>query len=81
LPNDEVHLSSTVEDPSQQAEARELLDRAWQIMDVDLRGIALRRLEGQTWTRIAVEMGGTAAARKKQFARGLDEVARRLGID
>lgn len=81
LSDDGVQLSSTVDDPSQQAQARELLDRAWQLMDVDLRSIASRRLEGQTWARIAAEMGGTVAARKKQFARGLDEVARRLGID
>ena len=77
----EEHLSSTADDPSQRAQGRELLDRAWQTMDVELRDIASRRLEGQTWTDIAAEMGGTVAARKKQFARGLDEVARRLGIE
>lgn len=68
-------------DPAQQAQAKELLERMWQSMDLELREIASRRLDGQSWEQVAMEIGGTAGARRKQFERGLDEIAERLGID
>jgi RNA polymerase sigma-70 factor (ECF subfamily) len=68
-------------DPARQLEARELLERVWQTMDGELREIASRRLEGQSWAQVAAGMGGKAGARMKQFSRGLDEIAQRLGID
>jgi RNA polymerase sigma-70 factor (ECF subfamily) len=68
-------------DPARQIEVKELLERTWQVMDADLRDIATRRLAGQTWVQVAAAMGGTSAARRKQFERGLDEIAQRLGIE
>jgi hypothetical protein len=50
-------------------------------MDSQLREIASRRVNGQTWEQVASAMGGTVGARKKQFQRGIDEIARELGID
>jgi RNA polymerase sigma-70 factor (ECF subfamily) len=67
--------------PARQYEVKELFERAWQSMDVDLREMAQRRLEGQKWAEIAAGIGGTPAARKKQFQRGLNEIAKQLGID
>jgi hypothetical protein len=73
--------SSSNSDPARQAEAKELLERAWQSMDTNLREIASRRLDGESWTQVAAALGGTADARRKQFERGLNEIAERLGVD
>jgi RNA polymerase sigma-70 factor (ECF subfamily) len=78
---EEFPHSSSDSDPARSAAAKELLERAWQNMDVDLRAIASRRLEGQSWAQVAAAIGGTAGGRRKQFERGLDEIAQRLGID
>jgi RNA polymerase sigma-70 factor (ECF subfamily) len=79
--DDVLELTSGEADPARQVQAKDLLERTWQTMDVELREIASRRLEGQSWAQIAAGMGGTVGARKKQFARGIDEIARQLGID
>jgi RNA polymerase sigma-70 factor (ECF subfamily) len=76
-----TQLTSSIPEPARQLAAKELLERTWQTMDEELRQIASRRLEGQTWEQVAAGIGGTAGARKKQFERGLDKVALRLGID
>jgi RNA polymerase sigma-70 factor (ECF subfamily) len=68
-------------DPARQIQAKELLERVWQSMDSELRAIASRRFEGQSWAEIAQALGGTAGARRKQFERGLNQIAGRLGID
>jgi hypothetical protein len=73
--------SSSNSDPARQAEAKELLERTWQSMDTNLRAIASRRLDGESWTQVAAALGGTADARRKQFERGLYEIAERLGVD
>jgi RNA polymerase sigma-70 factor (ECF subfamily) len=68
-------------DPARQVAAKELLERTWQSMNSDLREIATRRLDGQSWAQVAEAIGGTAGARRMQFERGLDEIAEQLGID
>jgi RNA polymerase sigma-70 factor (ECF subfamily) len=68
-------------DPARKAQGRELLEKTWERMTPQLREMAVRRVEGQTWEEVANSMGGTVDARKKQFHRGLDEIARELGID
>jgi DNA-directed RNA polymerase specialized sigma24 family protein len=40
-----------------------------------------RRNEGPDWSEIAAELGGSANARRKQFARAADRAARELGLD
>jgi RNA polymerase sigma-70 factor (ECF subfamily) len=67
--------------PARQAEGRELLREAWQRMDHQLRQIASRRIDGQSWDQVASAMGGSAEARRKEYQRGLDVIANLLGID
>ncbi len=74
-------LVSTAPGPARQAEGRELLHEAWQRMDLELRQLVSRRLDGESWDQVASAMGGTAEARRKQYQRGLDSDARLLGID
>jgi hypothetical protein len=74
-------LVSTAPGPERQAEGRELLHEAWQRMDQELRQIVSRRLDGESWDQVASAMGGTTEARRKQYQRGLDSIARVLGID
>jgi DNA-directed RNA polymerase specialized sigma24 family protein len=76
-----MRRSSGDGDPARQVEVKELLERTWQNMDFNLREIASRRLDGQSWTQVAAALGGTAGARRKQFERGLNEIAERLGVD
>ena len=45
------------------------------------RDLAERRAAGQTWPEIAVAVGGTAQARRKQLARAIDHLAPELGLD
>jgi RNA polymerase sigma-70 factor (ECF subfamily) len=76
-----LELASRAPGPARQAEGRELLRSAWQRMDSTMREIAGHRLNGETWDRIALKMGGTGESRRKQYQRGMDEIARVLGID
>jgi RNA polymerase sigma-70 factor (ECF subfamily) len=73
--------ASSSSDPARRVEAKELLERAWQSMDHELREIASRRLEGQSWDQVARAIGGTAGARRMQFERGLNEIAEQIGIE
>jgi len=76
-----VEIHSTEPDPARRMQGQELLQDAWQRMTPQLREVASRRVDGQTWEQVANAMGGTVGARKKQFQRGIDEIARELGID
>jgi RNA polymerase sigma-70 factor (ECF subfamily) len=76
-----LELASSAPGPARQAEGRELLRRAWQHMDGTMREIATYRLNGETWDVVASKMGGTGESRRKQYQRGMDEIARVLGID
>jgi RNA polymerase sigma-70 factor (ECF subfamily) len=67
--------------PEQQVVDRELLDRAYQLMDPDIRQMAASRLQGAKWETIATQMGGTAGARRKQFLRAIDSIAHTLDIE
>jgi RNA polymerase sigma-70 factor (ECF subfamily) len=78
---DVSQLCSTAPDPARRMQGKELLEKTWQRMDPQMREIASRRVDGQTWRQVADAMGGTVGARKKQFQRGLDEIAQELGID
>jgi hypothetical protein len=50
-------------------------------MDEELRSIASHRLKGMNWAQIAATMGGTGESRRKQYQRGLDRIARLVGIE
>jgi RNA polymerase sigma-70 factor (ECF subfamily) len=67
--------------PVQEAMHRELLERAYELMDPEVREIADGRVRGQPWETIAAELGGTAEARRKQYSRAIDRIAERLEIE
>jgi RNA polymerase sigma-70 factor (ECF subfamily) len=84
----DVRLSDLYEDPTaactepaQQTLGRELIERAFALMEPQVRDIAIRRASGMEWAEIAAQLGGTADARRKQFQRAVDQIALTLGID
>jgi len=68
-------------DPAEIVAWRDLLDRARAEMTKEERLLADRRAAGCSWDEIAQELGGTAAARRKQYSRTLARLAPLLGID
>jgi DNA-directed RNA polymerase specialized sigma24 family protein len=67
--------------PDQIVAGRELLDQVSQRLTPQEWLLAERRAHGERWAAIARELGGTAQARRKQLARGLDRVLRELGLE
>lgn len=67
--------------PAQQAVERDLLRRAYELMDPEVRQMADSRIHGFKWGTIAANMGGTAGARRKQFLRAMDGIAQALEIE
>jgi RNA polymerase sigma-70 factor (ECF subfamily) len=67
--------------PEQQAINRDLLKRAYELMEPDVRQIADCRVRGTNWSDIAAELGGTADSRRKQFRRAMDGIAQSLEIE
>jgi RNA polymerase sigma factor (sigma-70 family) len=67
--------------PSQEANARELLQAVRQRLTAEEWAVAERRIEGCSWAEAAAALGGTADARRMQLARALDRVARDLGLE
>src|SRR6476620_1379952 len=47
-------------EPAQQTLGRELIDRAFALMEPAVREIAIRRASGMEWAEIAAQLGGTA---------------------
>lgn len=83
LPHGDTHLDAVAasDKPPQQALERELIDRAFELMDTQVREIAGLRTAGMEWSEIARQIGGTADARRKQFQRAMDGIATTLQID
>lgn len=80
LAGDTLGLASSVPGPDQQVAGRELLDRALSMMTPDMREVAARRMEGESWANIAAALGGTADARRKQFERSISMISEALEI-
>lgn len=68
-------------DPAQLAAGRDLLEVTQQCLSTEERQVADLRARGRSWPEIALELGGTAEARRKQLTRALDRVAHRLGLE
>jgi hypothetical protein len=68
-------------EPMDRAAGRELIDRAFRLMDGEVREMAAFRASGMEWSEIASRMGGTADARRKQFRRAVDQIAQNLKIE
>jgi DNA-directed RNA polymerase specialized sigma24 family protein len=79
--NVSTHVADLAPGPHQQAIDRELVSRAYDLMDADVRQIAAHRAEGENWAGVAAQMGGTADARRKQFGRAMDRIAQALEIE
>jgi RNA polymerase sigma-70 factor (ECF subfamily) len=67
--------------PSQQVAAQELLREARRRLTPDELHLLELRDQGREWTDIAAEVGGSPEALRKQLARGVDRVAKQLGLD
>ena len=67
--------------PAEQVETRDLLDRAYQLMDPQMRQIAQSRAQGAEWADITDTFGGTVAGRRKQFCRAMNRIAQTLQVD
>lgn len=68
-------------DPSEQAAARELLEKVRDRLEPDERFLAEQRSLGRGWKEIAEEIGGTDVALRKKLTRALDRVMTELGLD
>jgi RNA polymerase sigma-70 factor (ECF subfamily) len=69
------------ETPSQQAAARELFQKAQQLLSPDERRLVELRQDGLEWNEIAERLGGNAVALRKQLSRAMDRVTRELGLE
>ena len=67
-------------DPSEQASARELLDKVRDRLSPDERYLAEQRALGRGWQELADELGGTDVALRKKLTRALDRVMADLGL-
>lgn len=81
LGDEKRDVAGRVATPLRQLEARELLHQALEKMSAEVRAIADLRIRGQAWGEIAATLGGSADARRKQFERAIDRIAKDLNID
>lgn len=79
--DDAQSLADAASDPSEQASAREVLEKVRGELDEDERYLAEQRALGRGWNEIADEVGGTAVALRKKLTRALDRVLVDLGLD
>jgi RNA polymerase sigma factor (sigma-70 family) len=74
------HVPDAASDPSEQASARELLDKVRDRLSPDERYLAEQRALGRPWQELADELGGTDVALRKKLTRALDRVMAELGL-
>ncbi len=77
----ELETLSGGPNPSEIVAGAELLTAFRNRLTPEERIIVDRRSEGREWSEIAAELGGSANARRKHFARAADRAARELGLD
>jgi DNA-directed RNA polymerase specialized sigma24 family protein len=73
-------LASPDVEPIRHVAGRELLERALEMMTAETRGIAERRMSGESWLEIASHCGGTPDARRKQYERAVARIADELDL-
>lgn len=76
-----VGLLSPASDPSEQASAREILEKVRAGLDVEERLLAEHRAQGRGWNEIAADIGGNPVALRKKLSRALNRVMTNLGLD
>ena len=67
--------------PSQVVAGRELLEEFRCRLSAEEQQLSELRGRGLTWDAIADQLGGTAQARRVQFARAADRILRELGLE
>jgi RNA polymerase sigma factor (sigma-70 family) len=67
-------------DPSEQASAKEILEKVCGRLDDQERYLADQRSQGRTWQELADELGGTDVALRKKLTRALDRALVELGL-
>ncbi len=67
--------------PSRHVSAREMLEEVQRRLSAEERRLLELRQQGLDWAAIAVEVGGSPEARRKQLARAVERVAEELGLD
>jgi DNA-directed RNA polymerase specialized sigma24 family protein len=77
---EEAGVASSAPDSYRQAAGKELLRRALDLMSPETKAIAQRRMDGESWSEIALGMGGTADSRRMQYERAVNHVARLLDL-
>jgi RNA polymerase sigma-70 factor (ECF subfamily) len=75
-----AHVPDVASDPSEQASARELLEKVRSSLDLDERYLAEQRSLGRSWQELADELGKTDVALRKKLTRALDRVMADLGL-
>lgn len=79
---DEVGIAvDQASDPSEQASAKEILEKVRSRLGDDERYLAEQRGLGRGWKEIADEVGGTDVALRKKLTRALNRVMAELGLD
>jgi RNA polymerase sigma-70 factor (ECF subfamily) len=66
--------------PSRVIAGKDLLHEFRHRLTAEERELADLRAEGRTWAELAVKLGGTPEARRKQLSRAVDRVALELGL-
>ncbi len=78
---DEVNrLSDQTCDPSEQASAKEILERVRSRLSEEERYLAEQRALGRGWKEIAAEVGGTDEGCRKQLARAVNQAMSEMGL-
>lgn len=76
-----AYLPDQASDPSEQASAREILEKVRERLNEQERYLAEQRSLGRGWQELADELGGTDVALRKKLTRALDRVMAELGLD
>jgi RNA polymerase sigma-70 factor (ECF subfamily) len=76
-----VRLESPETGPSSRLAWKDLLQEVRRRLTDEERRLADRRAERREWSEIAAEVGGSAEALRKRFARALDRVSNQLGLE
>jgi len=78
---DSLRLAKVEDTPSQIVSAKELVEKVRQRLTVDELAIVERRMIGQEWDSIAVELGASPEAIRKKMTRAIDRVVKAIGLD
>ena len=78
---EELNVAAPGASPCEQLGEQELLHEFRRRLSDDERQLADLRAQGRAWAEIAVQLGGTAPARRMQLTRAIERVALELGLD